>query len=77
MGLKAIRNVAEYALCFRRVGSNVGEDRCPYCKDAVYKGYWPIVCRVVRVGFGRVVDELCCVGAPFLGCVAVFGHEME
>ncbi len=66
MGSKAIRCFAKYALCFFCVGADVGEDICPYFKNAGHEGYWLIVCRVGKVVFVRFVDKFCRAGAPFL-----------
>ena len=74
MGSKAVSCVAAYAFCFGCVGVDVYEDRCPQFKDTVHEGYSSIVSWIVRVGYVEFVDEFCCGGALFLGCVAVFCH---
>ena len=51
VGSEPVRNFAKYSLGLRRVGPNGGEDRRPNLEDAVHKGDWAVVCRVVRVDF--------------------------
>jgi len=77
MGSKAIYCVVECAFCFGCMGADVCEDRCLSFKDAVHEGYWFVVSSVDRVGFIGFVDETCCAGAPFLGCIVVLCHQLE
>ena len=77
MGSKAVCCVAEYAFCFGYVSADLCEDICPKFKDADHEGYWYVVSWIVRVSFVGFVDEFCCDGASFLGCIAVLCHQLE
>ena len=77
MGSESIRGVAEDPFGFRCLGAYDREYGGPEFEYSVHKSYGSVVGWIMWICFVRFVYEFGGAGAPFVWCVAMFGHESE